>query len=173
MSETMRAGSVPERRAPRWMWIALIASLAVNLLVVGAVVSAAWNLRSGGFGPHWRISSFLETLPEERSKALQNVVARARETLQPLRQEVRETRRELARIFESEPLDKNALSAGLTRLVEAEVKLRQAHAELTTDLAESMTAEERRAFVKWHEERRRQRFRSAERRNEGATRSAD
>lgn len=173
MSETMRAGSAPERRAPRWMWIALVASLAVNLLVVGVVVSAAWHLRSGGFGPHWRISSFLETLPEERSRALQDVLARSRQTLQPLRQEVRETRRELARIFESDPLDKNALSEGLARLVDVEVKLRQAHAALTTELAESMTAEERRAFVKWQEERRQQRFRSAERRNESARESAD
>src|SRR5690606_38347771 len=77
------------------------------------------------------------------------------------------------RIFESDPLDKNALSEGLARLVDVEVKLRQAPAALTTELAESMTAEERRAFVKWQEERRRQRFRSSGRRNDGGTRSAD
>ena len=162
MTEAVRLEPVRERRAPRWMWIALVVSVGLNLLVAGVVASAAWQLRSGGgFGPHARISKFLATLPAERAETLREIVAGSQQRFRPLRREVRETRKELARIFAADPIDDQALSATLARLTDAEVKIRQAHGQLAIELAKSMTAEERQALVEWHQARRRARFRSA------------
>lgn len=165
-TEAVLPAPARERRAPRWMWIALVLSVALNLLVIGAVASATWHLRSGGFGPHARIERFLATLPQERAEALRATVNRSQEIIRPLRSEVREARKDLARVFTTEPVDKEALSATLARLTDAEMKIRQAYAQLTTELAASMTAEERQALAEWHEQRRRARVRSAGQNNE-------
>jgi uncharacterized membrane protein len=160
--EAVRPEPVRERRGPRWMWIALVLSVGLNLLVAGVVASAAWRLRSGGgFGPHAQISKFLVTLPPERSEALRGVVDRSRQAFRPLRQEVWERRSELGRVIAAEPVDDQALEATLARLADAELKIRQAYAQLTIELAKGMTAGERQAFVEW-QERRRARFRSRE-----------
>lgn len=169
-TEVVRPEPVRERRAPRWMWIALFLSVGLNLLVAGAVASAAWHLRGGwGFGPHARISRFLVTLPPERAEVLRGVVDNSRQTFRPLRREIREERGDLARVFAAEPLDDAALASTLARLTDAELKIRQAYAQLTTELAKSMTAEERQTFVEWNEKRRRLRFRSREKENDKST----
>lgn len=156
MSEAERSTTAPERRAPRWMWVVLVVSLGLNLLVAGVVASAAWHFHArGGFGFQGRLAAYLSTLPPQRSEALQGIVSRAQPTLQPLRQEIRQTRREAAQIFAADPLDKEALAATHARLLDAEVRIRQAYAQLMTELAESMTVEERRAFIAWRERHRR------------------
>lgn len=154
MSEAERSETAPERRAPRWMWVALVASLALNLLVVGAVASAAWHFHNRDFGSQGRLSGYLDTLPPQRSEALTSIVARSQETIQPLRDEIRQARRESARIFAADPLDTEALTAAHARLTDAQVRIRQAYGQLMTELAQAMSAEERRGFVEWRERRR-------------------
>lgn len=155
MSETVPSETGPQGRTPRWMWIALIVSLGLNLLVAGVVASAAWHLRGGGFGHGGRITGFIETLPPERSQVLRQIVENSRQTIRPLRQEMRQERREAARLFAAEPLDSQALSGAGARLADLEMRLRQAYGQLMTELADKMTAEERRAFIEWRESRRR------------------
>lgn len=145
-----------EHRAPRWMWIALIVSLGLNLVVAGVVASAAWHLNTReGFGFHGRLSSFLSTLPAERAESLRGIVDRSRSAIRPLRQEIRQMRRDAARLFAAEPLDKAALTEASARLLDADLKLRQSYLLLMTELAESMTAEERQKFIEWRERHRR------------------
>jgi len=154
MSKAERSEAASGRRAPRWMWAVLIASLGLNLLVAGIVASAAWHFQ-GGATHSGRLSAYLETLPPQRSEALQSIRERFQPTLRPLRQEIRDTRREAAQLFAADPLDKQALVATHQRLMDAEVRIRQSYAQLMTELAENMTPEERRAFVEWREQRRR------------------
>ena len=155
MNEAERDAAT-RRRAPRWMWIALILSLGLNLLVAGVVASAAWHMRGDwDGGPGGRTSAFLNTLPPERAEALRQVLENSRKTLRPLRQESRQIRTEAARLFAAEPLDKEAIAAAQARLNDTDLKIRQAYGQLMTDLAEKMTADERRAFIEWRESRRR------------------
>jgi len=169
MSEAVRSEIVPGRRAPRWMWIALIVSLGLNLLVAGVVASAAWNLQHrDGFGFHGRLSSFLSTLPAERAETLRGIIDQSRPALRTARQEIRQQRREAARLFAAEPVDRRALAEAGVRLLDTELKLRQGYVQLMTELAESMTAQERRALVEWRERHRRGQSRSADR-DSGAT----
>lgn len=69
----MSAG--PERRGPRWMRVALIASLAVNLLIVGAVAGAL--LRHGGPPPRGGLSfamPYAKALPREARREMMRAV---------------------------------------------------------------------------------------------------
>lgn len=152
MSEAERS-EASERRAPRWMWVVLVASLGLNLLVVGAVASAAWHFHNRGF--QGRLSGYLDTLPPERSGTLKGIIAQSRESLQPLREEIRQARREAAQLFAADPLDTEALAAAHARLTDAQVRIRQAYGQLMMELGQTMTAEERRGFVEWRERRRR------------------
>ena len=165
MSDAVRSETAPrEGRAPRWMWIALIVSLGLNLLVAGVVASAAWNLNTReSFGFHGRLSTFLSTLPTDRAETLRAIVDRSRSVIRPLRQEIRQTRRDAADLFATEPLDKAALAESGAHLLDTELKLRQSYVRLMTELAENMTPEERRNFIEWREKHRGERRRSAER----------
>src|SRR5690606_90687 len=102
MSEAERS-EASERRAPRWMWVVLVASLGLDLLVGGAGASAAWHFHIRGF--QGRLSGYLDTLPPQRSGTLKGIIAQSRESLQPLREEIRQARREAAQLFAAEPLD--------------------------------------------------------------------
>lgn len=160
MSEPEGSGAASARRVPRWLWAVLIVSLGLNLLVAGVVASAAWHFHSLN-GSRGRLSAYLETLPPQRSEFLQGIRERFQPVLRPLRQEIRETRREAARLFAADPLDKQALVATHQRLMDAEVRIRQSYTQLMTELAENMTPQERRDFIEWREQRRRSSHRSA------------
>lgn len=155
MSGAERSETASERRAPRWMWITLVASLALNLLVIGVVASAAWQFHNRSSGFQGRISAYLDTLPPQRSEALKGILERSQPTIQPLRDEIRQTRREAAQLFAADPLDPEALAAAYARMTDAQVRIRQSYGQLMTELAQSMTAEERRGFIEWRERRRR------------------
>ena len=157
MSEAQRSTNATERRAPRWMWVALILSLGLNLLVIGAVASAAWHFRSHATNFQGRLMAYLETLPPERTSTLKGIVERHQPNLRPIRQEIRQIRREAAELFAADPLDKDALATTHARLMDAEVRIRQGYAQFMTELAENMTAEERRGFIAWREKHRRPR----------------
>ncbi|MCL4766415.1 MAG: periplasmic heavy metal sensor [Hyphomicrobiaceae bacterium] len=153
MSVTVRSETTPERRAPRWMWIALVVSLALNLLVAGVVVSAAWHLRHAGgvdgFGFRGRLTGFLKSLPPARSDELRAVLNRAQPEIRPLWREAWQERREAARLFAAEPFDREAFAAAHARVLDTEMKARKAHLRLITELAEELTADERQALLKW------------------------
>lgn len=160
MSEAVRSEAVPERRVPRWMWIALVGSLALNLLVAGVLASAAWRLRHaevGDFGFRGRLSGFLDSLPPERSSELRPILERAKPAVRPLWREAWQERREAARLFMAEPFDRQAFAAAYDRLLDSEMTARRTHLRLITELAEELTVAERRAFL----ERRGRRGRSA------------
>jgi uncharacterized membrane protein len=160
MSE-VPASPAPRRRASRWLWVLLIASLAANLFVVGVVARsimpsryAAANIGAGGlFG---NLMAYTRELPADRRAAVRQAVAKDRplQALRPLREELRAERREAARLFRSEPFDKEAFLVAEARVQSAEAKLRQSVVRLAVDLAGRMTAEERAGFLKWRELRR-------------------
>lgn len=157
MSESGPSGGAVPRRTPRWMRVALVTSLALNLLTIGLIVSAAWHLRqsAGGFGLHGRLLGFAATLPEERSSAIGGLLRQAQPTLRPLRQEAWRARREAARAFAAEPFDQARFLAAHARLLATELEMRRAYARLISDVGLRLSAAERRAFLRWHAPQRR------------------
>ena len=146
----------PRRRAPRWLWVVLIASLAANLFVVGVVARSIMPNRyaaaNHGFGGLFgNLLAYTRELPADRRAAVRQSAAKDRplQALRPLREELRAERREAARLFRAEPFDKEAFLAAESRVQAAEAKLRQSVVRFAVDLAGRMTAEERADFLKW------------------------
>jgi uncharacterized membrane protein len=155
----------PARRMPRWAGILLIASLAINLFVVGVVARSVWPWRyaaasavagGGGGGMVGNMLAYAATLPDERRKAIRQALPNDRPMMmvRPLRKDLRQARREAALAFRQEPFDREAFLAAEGRVQAAEAKLRQTIVQLAADLAGRMTAEERAGFLKWRELRR-------------------
>jgi uncharacterized membrane protein len=140
------------RWSPRWIWIALIVSLGLNLLVAGVIGAAYWQLTyAAGTGPQpgGRLAAFSRTLPEERGAELRRMASNLQPAIRPLRREVRRARREAARLFTSDPFDRAAFLDAYARLLVSEQRLREGYRDMLAELGANLTADERRSFVEW------------------------
>ena len=146
-----------ERRAPRWMWILLILSLALNLLVAGAAAGALWHFRDGHRFPRGGpdgLSRYLRTLPADRRDEIAALIDAEREKSRSLRRVARDKRREAARAFEAEPFDAARLEAAAREASDARIALLRRREMLLSKLAGKLTAEERRAYLESRRSRR-------------------
>ncbi len=143
--------TVSPRRWPRYL---LIASLALNALLIGAVARSLWHVRANiaitGGGVETSLPAFVSTLPPNRREELRRTGPLDRPgILRPLRMEVRQARMEAARLFVADPFDKAAFIAAQERLSDAENRLRSAIQRMLPEMGERMTAVERRNYLAW------------------------
>jgi len=161
MTDTSGSGG-----ANRLRW-ALIASLALNFLIVGAVAGhflAGQRLgHRGDRGPQMILSAFAKTLPAERREALKGVLDAERQNLKDLRREMRRARRDASATLVTEPFEAEKLKAALARVGDSDSRLKSAGMAIFIDAASKMTAEERRAFKDWREKGRPSLFRDVNR----------
>lgn len=137
------------RQRPRWVYPALVASLAVNLAVLGSMAGAFWHHRhdrhEGG------LSGFVRHLPEERRTPLRDFLMGEREKLKPLREEMRNAWRESNDALGQEPFDKEKLKAAMARMNDAEARIRATISDAVVETASRMTPEDRQAMKMWRE----------------------
>ena len=142
--------TAPPRR--RWMRWALIASLAINLLVVGAIVGSfvrGGGPFGGGRGAPANIIGYVTSLPTERRQELLKRSVALRSDMRALRQQVRAANRERLDAFTAEPFDRKRYIDAQTRQIEADSKIRLLTRDVAAETAAGMTLEERRAFLRW------------------------
>jgi hypothetical protein len=135
---TAVAGGVDNQRAPRWIVTVLIASLALNLAVIGATVSSLWRHgwelpggRVGPFVPRHELG-YAASLASDRVKEIERLTEQERREVGPLRRALLDARAESVKALTAEPFDKQ-------RYLETQAKL---------------AAEERRDFLQWRERQR-------------------
>lgn len=154
------AASVPARRhLPRWVWVVLIASLAANLFVIGVVARTFWPSRYASAshgGILGNLMAYTRTLPEDRRAVVRQGLGKERplQSMRPLREELRSSRREAARLFKADPFDREAFLAAEARVQATEARIREAAVRAAVDIVGRMTADERAGFLKWRELRR-------------------
>ena len=144
-------------RRARWLKPVLFASLALNLLVLGALASATWRYRSPEmaalqFGPG-NIVSYVGDLPAERRAVLWKQTTEPRRALGPLRRAVRAARRDAFATLSAEPFQPQRYIEAQSRVIDAERVQRLAAAKLFAEVASTLTADERRGFIRWREKR--------------------
>jgi uncharacterized membrane protein len=145
------------RRAPRWLLVALFASLALNLLIVGSLAGAVWRHRGP---PTWagvvipNLLGYASTFSPERRKEIWELTRDERSRLRPFRREVRAAREETIKALAAEPFDRQQFAAAQSKQAEAENRTRAAVQDLYLKIAEGLTPEERRAFAHWRDHRR-------------------
>jgi uncharacterized membrane protein len=141
------------------MVVALLASLAVNLAIIGATATALWRhrqqLQTAG-APHLlpNILSYASTLSPERRKELWTRTEEERRLVRPLRRELREAREESLKMLVAEPFDNQRYQEAQARLLTADQKAREAVYKLYGEIAAGLTSDERHGFLRWREKRR-------------------
>ena len=126
------------RSAPRWMQVALLLSLAGNLVIIGLVAGAVWRFRPP---PHIagsvvtpNLLGYASTLPTQRRKALWDATAEERSHVRPYRREVRAAREETVKALTAEPFDRQQFKAAQARQAETENRPREAGRTSTSRL---------------------------------------
>lgn len=150
---TEAAPAPARRRAPRWLWIGFFVSLALNLLIVGIAIGAAWHFKTGKMmqerGAPRHFGAFLHRLPRERRREFRAMFREEQPGLRRFRDDVRTARQAAERALAAEPFDRAGFADANRRLHDARARLRGAQGELFPRIAEKMTAEERRMFLEW------------------------
>lgn len=159
MSDVSRPEPAPsERPGARRLKYALIASLALNLLVLGAVAGTVFMHGFGrhppprsGSGPHqdFGLMGLTRTLPEERRKEMRKNLREDREKLRPLIDDLRAARREAANKLGAEPFDSAALKGAFDVAGEKDRAVREAAVAAFLVHAGQLLPEERRRLADW------------------------
>ncbi|WP_072376962.1 periplasmic heavy metal sensor [Hyphomicrobium sp. NDB2Meth4] len=155
MSETTR----PPRFSPRTLRWVLIGSLALNVLIIGAVVSTFCISHFDG-PPHQQgfksppLLGFARTLPRERSDIVRQKVADAQPGLETARRGIRDARAAVRAALSAEPFDQAKFDAALDGIVEADTKEARAKATLFADTVHELTPQERIQLHEWLDKRR-------------------
>jgi len=131
----------------------LVASLAINLLILGFVATAGF--RHGWRSPHSAsqatVLSFARTLPSERRGEIWTSIRPERRALRPYWRELRQARAAVRAALTAEPFDLARYRASHDRLLDTEVKVRKAAHSLYELVATRLTPDERRAFAHWQQ----------------------
>lgn len=149
---TATAPPQPARRG-RWLKIALVASLAVNLLLIGAAAAAFVRHRImaaaalGGYSAN--LLGYAQSMPPQRRGDLWRATRDERRSMQPLRAEVRAARSEWREALAANPFDKERFARAQSRLLEAENRARAEAQRLFLAIAAQLTPEERAQFLRW------------------------
>lgn len=123
----MSDAQAPKTRRWSWVWIALIASLAINLAIVAAIVAH----KAVGPHPHRSITgpgftqilprAFFRELDDDRRDELVGELREHRKGFRDLRKSVREKARDVASALRADPYDEAAVTKAL-EVYEAEAQ---------------------------------------------------
>lgn len=136
-------GGVKRRR---WIWIVLIASLALNLLFVGFMAGSWW--RHGGPGERHKIitgavEKLMQDLPQAKKDHAAALLKRHRETIKPVRQQIREAKNAAKEALLTEPYDEEKVKAALLRFREIRALRHESQHRMLLDLLKELNLEER------------------------------
>lgn len=147
-------------RVPRWLVATFVGSLALNLVVIGAIASSLWR---GGFEASETpltgrvprtVVGYASTLPAERVNELKRLAEGQWQDAEMLRRKLLEARAEAVRALTAEPFDKQRFLAAQSLLLAADQRSREATTKLNSAIGLNLTTEERRAYLRWREQQR-------------------
>jgi Spy/CpxP family protein refolding chaperone len=148
-------------RSSRWTVAMLVASLALNLVVIGAVASFLWRQQfdppgaasEGGFVAR-HVLGYAVALPRERVEELEKLTEQEWQRVRPLRRALLEARDEARKALTAEPFDRQRYLEARSKVLAADQKSREATLALHTAIGLHLTPEERRGFLRWRDQQR-------------------
>lgn len=144
--------SPPPPRRRRWLVPLLVASVAVNLVIVGAAVSDQFRQDHGGRKSSNRSAdlmprSFFRALEDERRDELVEVFRARKTEWREERQALREAATALADALEREPYDADQAQRAIADHAASSHRLVDLGAAVAADLIKTLTLEERRELA--------------------------
>lgn len=153
MTDDPVSGNVPERRAPRWMSLLLVLSLAVNLLIAGIVIGSVATRdrdRPGGrpdlAGDLGR-TPFVAALDRGDRRALARALMREAGPLRESRSELKARFESLLAAIRAEPFDRASVERLIADQRHAAGRRQELGERLLLDYLEGLTPEARRAYA--------------------------
>lgn len=147
----------PAERPGRRMRLGLIASLALNLLLVGLMLGGIWRLRHfgpPGLGGDIGLMGFVHKLPSERQGGIRDQLQAERKNLRPIRLEAREAWSSANALLTAEPFDKDKFKAAMAKSREITAKFEDQVSGVLAETAAKLTPEERKSLQDWREHHR-------------------
>lgn len=139
---------------------AFAASLALNLLLAGAIAGAVFfgpfhkRPHGGRYSEEFGLMGFSRTLPPERRDMIRKTLREERPKLRDLRDGVRAARADFARSLTAEPFDKAKVRAAIEGLDAADRRLRTSGVDVFLQSVERLTPEERKSLTAWWQSKR-------------------
>lgn len=156
MTDVTNPGAEPRNPGSRRLKYALVASLALNLLILGAVAGTMYGFSKHGpprpghvRGEDFGLMGLSRELPEERRKEFRKQLREDRAKLKPLMEEIRTARRAAADRLGADPFDRAALESAIAVVAEKERAFRQAAVTSFLGHAEQLTPAERSTLADW------------------------
>ena len=134
---TESGADTPKRR--RWVLPVLVVSLALNLLFVGLVAGSWW--RHGPSGSRDRI------ITGAVERLMQDLLKQHRESVRPVRQQLRDARDAAKEAVLTEPFDEAKVQAALARFREIRTSQHKSMHAMVMDLMKQLTLEERKELL--------------------------
>jgi uncharacterized membrane protein len=136
---------------------ALMASLALNVLIVGGVAAALLLPHLHGWKGHPRptgLAGFAETLPPDRGEMVRQKVQAETANFEAIFKEERESRQAARTILVEDPFDVAKFKAALDRVAQAYDKEARTRMALVADTAAQLTPAERKQLHAYFEKHR-------------------
>jgi len=126
---------------------AFLASLIVNVFLVGILLGEIPHHFEEGISREERMEKAIEALPEPLRTQLRGKMKRMREDSEPIRKEIQEAREETIRILVAEPFDGTAYDRQVNKIHELYGQRAKLMAEVVKEIAEDLPPEQRQALA--------------------------
>ncbi|MFQ5625389.1 MAG: periplasmic heavy metal sensor [Methyloligellaceae bacterium] len=154
MSTGVRQGDAANgQKKRRWLWPLLIISLGLNLLFVGLVAGRIWT---HGYGGHpaarnriltGAVERLMKDLPEAKRQHARELLRRHRESVKPVRQQIRKARRAAKDAVLTEPYDEAKVAKALALFREIRTGQHQSIHGMMMALMMDLSLEERKQLL--------------------------
>lgn len=124
--------------------LAFVASLVLNLLLIGVLVGQVPRASSPPPGRQQRMEQALQQLPEPAQSRLRANFAAIRAAGEPFRAKIEQARADALRLLSTEPFDEAAYSARLREMEELRIESIKSMGQRIRQQANELSPEERR-----------------------------
>jgi uncharacterized membrane protein len=150
------ATGMDSARAQRWVMGALVGSLALNLVVFGAIATSLWRGSVEPSGTPGRvartITGYAATLPDARAKELKKLAEDPWRDAEMVRRKLVDARTEAIKALTTQPFDRQRFLEAQSLLLAADLKYREASTKLNSAIGIHLTPEERQGYLRWREQ---------------------
>lgn len=149
----------------RWLTLALVISLGINLLIAGIVIGRIIAGPPAHMPGPIHLGMLMRHVEPETREKLAPEMRRLRDSVMPLRREMRDAQQAFTTVLMADEIDEEALASAQSRLADASATLQaQVHEQMAATMA-AIPPEERRRILS-EMQRRGERFRDRRDRHE-------
>jgi uncharacterized membrane protein len=126
---------------------AFIASLILNVLLIGVLLGQSPRRFDGGVLRQRRMDQALKDLPEAAQTRLREKFQQLRAAADPLFEQIRKNEEEAVQLLGKEPFDESAYDRRVSKITEMRVEMTKKLSQVVKDASKDMSADERARFA--------------------------